>query len=233
MNEHPLDRPVWSSLSSVHRDFSVGSQCARRFQSDIGPFAAIADESEQSIKELDSLLECAGMLAVPQATAFPCPRNGSIKAQRPAFQMVYEGSTPGDDNNVLIDSLDHSDSASMYSLAKLTNPGPFERRTHELGQFWGIKQDGHLAAMAGERFKSPGYVEISAVCTAPDFESRGYGKALCLHLCRSIRLIGCQPILHVFEDNPRAIKLYEFLGFSVRTKILLTVLEHKGQSAGG
>ena len=227
MSEHPLDRPVWASLSSTHQKYSAGSKRARRFLSEVAPFGAILDESKQSISELADLLECSGSLAVAQAPTFPCPQNGRVKAQLPSIQMVYEGPEFASFEHPKIEALKPCEAPMMISLAKLTDPGPFERRTHELGQFWGIKHDDRLVAMAGERLKTPGFVEISGVCTDPKFEGRGYGRALCIQLCSTIRSHGCQPFLHEFEDNARAIKLYESLGFVPRAKILVTVLEHQ------
>ena len=142
--------------------------------------------------------------------------------------MLYEGPLFTPNHQLPIEPLMPDDAKDMYGLAKQTNPGPFENRTHELGQFWGVKKDGNLVAMAGERMKTPGFVEVSAICTHPDFEGRGFGKALTMHVCNIILSAGIQPFLHVYEDNSRAIKLYESLGFVPRTKISLHVLEHSG-----
>lgn len=230
MNEHVLDRPVWASLNSVQKEFSVGSERARRFHPEFGPLAGILDESEESIAELADLLETSGSLAVGQAPTFRCPENGRIKAQLPAVQMVYEGCDDGASAAGMIEPLTCCDVPMMYSLAKLTNPGPFARRTHELGRFWGIKCDDQLVAMAGERLKTPEYFEVSGVCTASEYQGRGFARALCLHACAAIRAEGRQPFLHVYEDNDCAIGLYKSMGFVIRSKITVTVLEHLDQS---
>ena len=70
------------------------------------------------------------------------------------------------------------DAADMLELATLTKPGPYLLRTHELGSFVGIRVEGKLVAMAGERLKVPGFTEISGVCTHPDFRGRGYAGIL-------------------------------------------------------
>ena len=113
----------------------------------------------------------------------------------------------------------------MVALASLTNPGPFERRTHLLGEFWGIERDGRLAAMAGERFKQPGFSEISGVCTHPDYQGSGYARELCLVVLNRIAKRGEQAYLHVFSDNYGAIALYKKLGFYPRRDIQVSVLE--------
>ena len=45
------------------------------------------------------------------------------------------------------------DVLNMIELTALTKPGPFYARTHELGTFLGIRVDGQLVAMIGERMK--------------------------------------------------------------------------------
>lgn len=62
-------------------------------------------------------------------------------------------------------SLNEKDRPEMLALAELTEPGPFQLRTPELGRFVGIRREGRSLAMAGERFRVPGFVEISGVCT--------------------------------------------------------------------
>lgn len=227
MNEHPLDRPVWASLTTEQLAFSVGSERARRFHPDVGPLSGIQDESQKSVAELGNLLEAHGSLVVAQALPFPCPSEGRVKAEMPAVQMVHEGLDVGDAHDTRIEALAPCDADSMYALAKQTNPGPYARRTHQLGQFWGVKQGGTLVAMAGERLKTPDHIELSGVCTEPKYQGRGYGRALCLHVCRRVRSAGRTPFLHVFADNDRAIGLYASMGFVTRAEILVTVLEHR------
>jgi len=94
-----------------------------------------------------------------------------------------------------------------------TQAFPFFARTHALGRYIGIREDGRLAAMAGERMRYDGFTEISAVCVHPDFRGRGYAQALVRAMMRSIADRGDTPMLHVFDDNHGAIALYESLGF--------------------
>jgi predicted GNAT family acetyltransferase len=108
------------------------------------------------------------------------------------------------------------DSPDMVALTALTKPGPFGTRTHELGAYIGIRFQGKLIAMAGERLKIPGYTEVSAVCTHPDHLGKGYARILMSEIMRRIRDRGETPFLHVRRDNSRAIALYERLGFQAR-----------------
>jgi predicted GNAT family acetyltransferase len=142
---------------------------------------------------------------------------------------VYSGSSPAADDrenggtsegstskSPKIVELGDNDSPEMVELASLTKPGPFGRRTHELGYYVGIRDNGKLVAMAGERLKVPGYTEVSAVCTHPDHLGKGYAAKLMTEVMRCIRKRGEKPFLHVRSDNARAIAIYERLGFRIR-----------------
>jgi len=119
--------------------------------------------------------------------------------------------------------LGETDVAEMLALTELTQPGPFGPRTIDLGRYIGVRADGRLAAMAGERLRPEGHTEISAVCTHPDFTGRGYAKALMLLLMADAARAGRRPMLHVKTENGAKV-LYERLGFSVRRAVRLTVI---------
>ena len=122
--------------------------------------------------------------------------------------------------------LTKTDVPEMLALTKLTNPGPFGARTHELGDYFGIGVSGTLAAMAGERLRLPGYTEVSAVCTHPAHLGHGYASALIAVVMENICSRGELPILHVLPENTRAIQVYERLGFTKRATLHLAVLRY-------
>jgi ribosomal protein S18 acetylase RimI-like enzyme len=109
------------------------------------------------------------------------------------------------------------DVPEMLDLVGRTHPGPFERRTVELGDYLGIRDDtGALVAMAGMRLRPPGYTEISAVCTDEHVRGRGLATAHVRDLVGRIRGRGETPMLHVMTSNVTAISVYLGLGFTVR-----------------
>jgi predicted GNAT family acetyltransferase len=112
----------------------------------------------------------------------------------------------------------------MLELVAETDPGPFLTRTIELGDYLGIRSDGALVAMAGERFRLDGWTEISAVCTKPDHRGRGLASQLVGALVASIQARSQRPFLHVLSTNTGAIRLYEEIGFRVRQAATLSVL---------
>jgi hypothetical protein len=89
-------------------------------------------------------------------------------------QMVHDGG-PVAAPDVAIETLGDADAAEMLALAALTRPGYFSTRTHELGTFLGIRHEGRVIAMAGQRLHVPGFHEVTSVCTHPDYLGRGHG----------------------------------------------------------
>jgi predicted GNAT family acetyltransferase len=113
----------------------------------------------------------------------------------------------------------------MLELTKLTKPGPFFEKTILFGNYFGIFIDGRLAAMTGQRMHPVPYMEVSAVCTHPDFRGKGYAKALMLHVMKIILDNSCIPFLHVLTSNAGAIQLYESIGFRVRKKLFIDMIQ--------
>ena len=111
-----------------------------------------------------------------------------------------------------------ADVPEMLALVARTRPGPFLARTVELGTYLGIRRDGELVAMAGERMHPPGWTEISAVCTAAEYRGHGLATRLVRALVHDIRERGETPFLHAAGSNVHAIGLYESLGFRLRRR---------------
>jgi predicted GNAT family acetyltransferase len=106
----------------------------------------------------------------------------------------------------------------MLDLVARTKPGPFAVRTVELGCYLGIRRDGKLVAMAGERMHPPGWSEISAVCTDPAYRAQGLGRRLVSAVGAVIAGRGDRVFLHASAANTRAIALYEAIGFRLRMR---------------
>jgi predicted GNAT family acetyltransferase len=120
---------------------------------------------------------------------------------------------------IRVERLGPDDVSEMLALTGLTEPGPFQPRTFELGGYVGVRRGGRLIAMAGERFRVPGFVEVSAVCTHPDARGERLGGELTLQVARSIRASSGEAFLHVLETNQNALRLYQKLGFVIRRSV--------------
>ena len=219
-----LDRPVWASLQ--HRpDWCLGDERARRFRPDINRFAATPDDDPEHLSALAELVQPGDdsvyLLQVPPI-AVP-PGLEAVKAAS-GVQMLATRPLQADDG---VQGLGDADAAEMLAVATLTEPGPFLARTHTMGRFIGLRIEGRLAAMAGERMRFPGHVEVSGVCTHPDFRGRGLARRLSAAVTADIQRRGEQPFLHAWATNTAAIALYENLGFEVRTAVNVSVLRRR------
>lgn len=225
MIDQKFDRPVWNTLSTVHAPFSIGNDRARRFEDGVNAFAAAKDESDESLAALARLVPENGYVFVIQVPPIVVPEGARAALTSTGAQMFLEKLTRKDTGGHRIERLTDADAPEMLALATLTKPGPFFSRTHLLGRFWGVKENGRLIAMAGERFRHPGYTEISGVCTHPDHLGRGLAHALCRKVAEEILAGGEVPYLHVFTTNTRAIRVYENLGFRTRKIVNAAMLE--------
>jgi predicted GNAT family acetyltransferase len=215
---HPLDRPIWTAMQTRQAFLAAGDAHAQRFPGDVSPFAAARDTSPEAIAALAALLLPGEEFALLE-TAFPDPPPGIAMAIGGlCFQMIATSFTAGG-RDIAYEPLGDEDAAEMYDLAMLTRPGPFRARTHTLGRFIGVRDQGRLVAMAGERLNTDEFREISAVCTHPDYRGRGYGAALMRAVGARILADGQTPFLHTYANNETAIALYKSLGFAVRTEI--------------
>jgi GNAT superfamily N-acetyltransferase len=229
-DEELLDNPIWNSLSTEHGSLSLRDGQARRYQPAIGPLAGTPDQSVESYRALRELAGPGGILALffPDPPAIPSGwslfRGGVLTqmiCRRP--KLVGLGSRAA---GVVMRRLGATYVSAMVELATLTEPGPFRERTIELGNFYGILEGERLLAMAGQRMRVPGYVEVSAVCTHPDARGKGYAGMLMSEVMRDIIAEGATPFLHAFADNP-AVGLYTKLGFTHRRSFQLAVIKRE------
>jgi len=224
---HSLDNIIWQGLTTRQAHFAESYGEARRFPREVTLLSAFLEPSDKGYDSLAGLVGPGGTAALFLAEPYK-PRPGwELIADPPLLQMVFANDgilapAPGEQSAIV--ELDQPDSPDMVELAALTKPGPFSSRTHELGTYIGIRCGAKLVAMAGERLKVPGHTEVSAVCTHPEHTGKGYAAILMTEVMRRIVARGETPLLHVREDNVRAIGLYERLGFRTRVRAHLAVL---------
>lgn len=213
MPGHVLDRPVWHSLVGAHAHFARRQGAAAAYDPQVANFAGTEADGDAAWADLRTVL--AGRSGILPGSPFPIPGDLHVAMRIPVFQMVADGWRPEPDPEAVV--LGPADAAEMLDLAGRTRPGPFEPRTRELGTYVGYRVDGRLVAMAGERFHPPGYTEVSAVCTDPDFRGRGFAERAMRTVAAGIVARGEVPFLHVATHNP-AVALYERLGFRTRVE---------------
>jgi ribosomal protein S18 acetylase RimI-like enzyme len=208
-----LDYPVWASLTGAHVQLAERAGGAARYPSDVAPFAALADAANHKRWVDLAQLFGPGVVAVLPGVA-AAPEGWQIVDAIDGVQLVGTALRAEIDDEAV--RLDNADVPEILDLIERTKPGPFLPRTIELGNYYGIRRDGALVAMAGERLHPPGWTEISAVCTDAAYRGQGLGTRLMRHVAAGIRARGESPFLHAAATNASAIRLYESLGFAHR-----------------
>ena len=225
---HLLGNMIWEAINSGNQDIALVEDVAGCFRPDIAPFAAVKEPDPQNLDKLHSFLEPGQKVAISYLESIELePRKWKVLQHMECCQMVYEFPVPTftTKNSSLIVPLNKEHVPEMLELTALTKPGPFLENTILFGNYFGIFENGRLAAMTGQRMHPVPYLEVSAVCTHPDFRGRGYAKALMLHVMKIILGNGFIPFLHVLADNSTAINLYESIGFRTRRKLFIDVIK--------
>jgi ribosomal protein S18 acetylase RimI-like enzyme len=211
---HPLDNPVWESLTGAHARFALRHGAAARFDPDVSIFAALADGGGPSGWDDLATLAAPGEHLVVVDAPFDPPDGWEIVGRFAGVQLTGEDLKVDDDPSAV--ELGPADVPEMTSLVERTKPGPWRPRTIELGRYIGVRVDGELVAMAGERLRPAGWVEVSAVCTDERFRGRGLASRLVRAVGAGIVARGELPVIHASSDNVNAIRLYESMGFVFR-----------------
>ena len=212
-----LDDAAWSSLSGEHAHLAEGGDLVRRYPVDVSPFAAVRTWDDPGVWAaiIDLVGYDADFPAPPESVALPA---GWVRGEVfGGVQLVETERLVGrpDDDAVVLGAADVPEMMDLVARAK---PGPFLPRTYEMGRYVGIRRDGVLAAMAGERLRPAGWTEISAVATDERYRGQGLASRLVLDVVHHVRERGARAMMHAAASNTNAIRLYESLGFEVRRR---------------
>jgi predicted GNAT family acetyltransferase len=224
---HALDNCIWQALTTRQAQFAERFEQARRFVREVTSLCAFEEPNSQGYAALGELVGVRGTAAVFLDKAYEARPGWELVAGAPLLEMVCDNKDGQQARCKVVPKivrLASEDAPEMVELAELTKPGPFGLRTHELGTYVGIRCEGKLVAMAGERLKVAGYTEVSAVCTHPDHTGKGYAAVLMREIMRGISQRRETPFLHVRRDNTRAVALYGRLGFRTRCTVHYAVL---------
>lgn len=228
--EHILDNPIWHALSNRQAELNIGSERVKFFDESVSPFVTMDAWDEADLREMQDILPVDRSFYVLIPRQVNIPEAFEQVYTTPIYQMVCEAFQPQMLTEQQVLEMGEGDVKEMIELTALTRPGPFSTGTMSFGRYIGIREGTRLAAMAGERMKVPGYTEVSAVCTHPDLLGKGYASHLMSLLCTHIIARGETPFLHVRADNPRAIRAYERLGFSISRDVFFVIIKRKTDS---
>lgn len=216
-----LDDPVGQSLRGHHAHLARRLGRAAVYLPEVATFSSVpADPGAAGWADLARLLGRGAFADMFSSPATPPPDWEPVFTLE-GFQMTGPAECrPGHAQaETRVAELGPDDVPEMLDLVARTQPGPFWPRTHELGTYLGIRENGTLVAMAGERLRPPGWTEISAVCTAPEARGRGHATRLIRALTARITARNERPVLHVAAANTGAVAMYERLGFEVRKHV--------------
>ena len=220
---HPLDNPARAALLGPQAHVAERCGSVLRYAPGISPFVGLPDEpGPDDWTDLAKLIGAGGVAATAGVPAVP-PPGWLVLMNVDAVQLTGELVAAAPDADTI--PLGPADVPEMLDLVARTRPGPFLPRTIELGGYLGIRRNGALVAMAGERMRPPGWAEISAVCTDPAFRGKGLATRLTLAVAAAITARGEQPFLHAASENVTALRLYASLGFRLRRPATFVVAQ--------
>ena len=225
---HVLDNTIWNAITTGNKDIARVNGEAGYYHPEIAPFGAVKEYSDDNLKKFYEFLPANARVAISYEEEIKLEeKKWKVLQHMDCCQMVYE--KPVDsfvtEASSLIVQLEMQHVPEMLELTALTKPGPFSEKTILFGNYFGIFIDGRLAAMTGQRMNPVPYMEVSAVCTHPDHRGKGYAKALMLHVMKIILDNSFTPFLHVLTSNVNAIQLYESIGFRIRKKLFIDIVQ--------
>lgn len=221
-----LENPAYAALSGAHSRFAKRSGRVLRYAPDVAPFLALPPDASRADWRDAIELVPPGTMAATIHDGSSLPEALRVTRTFELVQMIGERVAGAHDPEAV--TLGPADVPDMLDLVALTDPGPFFKRTIELGRYVGARRDGLLVAMAGERLRFDGWTEISAVCTSPTHRGNGLASRLVSTLIADIQDRSERVFLRVLTANTDAIRLYEGLGFHTRRDRTISVLTHAG-----
>ncbi len=212
-----LDNPIWSALQDLHPGIARAVGGMARYPAAFAPFLGVADAGADpaGLVALVEPGEAVLLLGVPPPAV---PPGWTLEAFAPLAQMVCDAPLPLPDG-APVQPLGEAHREEVLALTALVYPHYFRPRTMELGRYFGLRREGRLAAMIGERLGCDGARELSAICTHPDFLGQGHAQRLTAMLANDTLARGQLPFLHVAHANARAMALYARIGFRHRRDI--------------
>jgi len=218
-----LSNMIWRAFAGSQRLLTAGTERARRFAAGYSPLLAFAVPSSADFSEIAPFCESGERFYCGEWTG-PQPQGWKVELDTTMCPMLWNGSPPTADEALHVIRLRAEHVPQAVELTALTRPGPFGERTIELGEWFGLFEDGLLVAMAGERLQDGALREISGICTRPEYQGRGLARRMTELMVRRLLARGETPFLHVAAKNTRAVELYRKMGFVVTREVPMRIV---------
>ena len=228
--QRDLANAPWCCLSGPHAAFASGHGAFRRYARGLAPIAAFADPLAPDLEGLTAFSEPGETLYLPGAVRADHPEWQPLHALR-FTQMVRRNGAPTASHTGEIRLLDLNDLPELQPLLAATGTAMFGPGMLDVGDHFGLFQEGKLVSAAAMRLLCGPYREISTVCTWPHATGRGHASALVREVARRIEAAGRIPFLYVSEDDPRATGIYLRCGFEPVRVIPLLVVQIRPETS--
>ena len=212
--ENKLKNPVWYSLNETHKKFIITYDGVQFYHPDICTFGSFINV-EKTAKALNEYSKLSKNFFLVSEHETPLIDSNTVFVEKKieGCQMVLDNLVDIKITENII-PLTEKHTNEIYELIWLVMPGYYQKRSFEMGYFFGIFKDHKLVSISGQRMQSDDFIEVSAVVTHPDYTRRGYAKQLVAHTTKEVLKQKKLPILHTDKGNT-AIPLYEKLGYKV------------------
>lgn len=211
---HQLKNPVWHSLLETHKKFAVTFDGVQFYDPAVCTFGAFFEEAK-TVAASRAYIRTTNDFFFVTENKTPQIDETKITLDRKidGCQMVLRALSDVQITEDIV-LLDESYIDEIYDLVWLVMPGFYQKRSFEMGNYYGIFRKGKLVAIAGQRMQTNLFIEVSAVVTHPDHRGQGLASQLIAYNVKEILKVNKTPILHTNKGN-LAIPLYERLGFEV------------------
>src|SRR5262249_39207760 len=135
-----LDNPFWTSLATRHAHIAEGGAFARRYLPEISVLAGVSGSAPANVAALSSLVAVDEEIVLVGVDIPRLPSGWETLHNLKLTQMLRADRTPLPEGDEIVTTLGPSDVPEMAALVELTHPGPFRKRTIELGTYIGIRE---------------------------------------------------------------------------------------------
>ncbi len=212
--EEQLKNPVWYSLEETHKKFAIEYNGVKFYEPEVCTFGSFFEEAKTK-KASNEYIDKTNKFFFVSENKVPIIDDDKVVLEKKieGCQMVLNQLIDVDITEDIV-PLDNSYLDEIYNLIWLVMPGYYQKRSFEMGEYFGIFKDNKLVSITGQRLQTNLFIEVSGVVTHPDYTKRGLARQLIVHTTKEILKTNKKPILHTTKKN-LAIPLYKKLGFEL------------------
>ena len=212
--EKKLKNPVWFSLKETHKKFVINYDGVQFYHPEVCTFGSFTDvtKTAKALNEYSKLSEKFFLVSEHETPLIDSSRV-FLEKKIEGCQMVLEQLVDIEISEKIV-PLTKAHTNEIHALIWLVMPGYYQKKSFDMGAFFGIFKHQKLVSICGQRLQTDDFIEVSAVVTHPNFTRRGLAKQLVAHTTKEILKLQKLPVLHTDKGNT-AIPLYEKLGYKV------------------